>query len=169
VDADKQLVHIPGTSGSLAFPRQDGFQLRKWGGAEKAGFQLIPNVIFQAQKHLGLDSVDIVILLNVTLHWWRRESLPYPSPAMIASRMGVSKRTVERRIRALERRQFLRRLPAEENGEGGPRVRRFVLDGLMERLETLAEVGVNRREFAKQRRKIEGQGDEEGKQRRHKN
>jgi len=156
VDADKQPVHIPNPSGTLASSQGESFQLKKWGGAEKAGFQLVPNVIFQAQRRLGLDSGDVVILLNLTLHWWSADRLPFPSPAIIANRTGLSKRTVERRIKALEKKEFLKRLSAEAN-EGGPPRRKYQLDGFIEKLQTVAAIGLNQREFVKKRRKAEGQ------------
>jgi hypothetical protein len=59
--------------------------------------------LFQAQSSLAIDPVDLVILLNISLHWWGASSLPYPAPSRIAARMGVSRRTIERRLISLER------------------------------------------------------------------
>jgi hypothetical protein len=36
-----------------------------------------------------LDSIDVVILLNITLHWWEMSDLPHPRPSTIAKRMGI--------------------------------------------------------------------------------
>jgi hypothetical protein len=149
VHSDEQLVHIPKTAITPSSSQHEDFQLRKWGGAEKAGFQLVPNVIFRAQKHLGLDSVDVVILLNLTLHWWSAASLPFPSPALIANRMGLSKRTIERRIKALEKRKFLKRLRSEVNDDGEPLRRRYELNGFIEQLDVAASVGLTQRNFLK--------------------
>jgi hypothetical protein len=156
VPADEQLVHIPTTSVSPTSAQDGDFQLRKWDGAEKAGFQLVPNVLFRAQKHLGLDSVDVVILLNLTLHWWSATNLPFPSPAMIANRMGLSRRTVERRIQALEKRKFLRRLPWQVNAEGEPQRRRYELSGFIERLKGAAMLGLAQRDFVKRQHAEKG-------------
>ena len=150
------MDHTPEPSGNLAAAQPEDFQLKKWGGAEKAGFQLVPNVIFRAQRHLGLDSADVVILLNLTLHWWRADSLPFPSPAILANRMGLSKRTIERRIKALERKEFLKRLPLQTNEVGGAPRRRYELEGFIKKLEAAAAVGLSQREFAKKRRRAEG-------------
>jgi len=152
VHSDEQLVHIPKTAITPPSSQHEDFQLRKWGGAEKAGFQIVPNVIFRAQKHLGLDSVDVVILLNLTLHWWSAASLPFPSPALIANRMGLSKRTVERRIKALEKKKFLKRLRSEVSDDGEPLRRRYELSGLIEHLDVAASVGLTQRNFVKRQR-----------------
>src|SRR5438046_2315377 len=81
----------------------------KWGSALNAGFQVVPNVLVRAQTQLGLDAVDSMILLNLNLHWWQKDSLPYPPPSLIARRMGVSRRTIERRLFRLERAGWLKR------------------------------------------------------------
>jgi DNA-binding HxlR family transcriptional regulator len=122
-------------------------QLAKWGDAGRAGFQVIPNVLFRAQKHLGVDCVDILILLNLSLHWWGPYSLPYPSPALIAERMNVSKRTIERRLQTLEKSGFIKRLPAKAPQEGKPKVRSFEMSGLVAKLEEAALVGLVQREY----------------------
>src|ERR1019366_4860995 len=79
--------------GILAHER--GAIANKWGSALDAGFQVVPSVLVKAQSRLGLDAVDCMILLNLNLRWWQRDRLPYPPPALIAQRMGVSRRTVE--------------------------------------------------------------------------
>jgi hypothetical protein len=119
--------------------------MEKWGIAALPGFQLVPNVLFRAQRHLGLDSVDVVILLNIALHWWGPGRLPFPSPGIIANRMGVSRRTVERRIARLEERGFLRRLPPWGN-DSRVRQRPFEMTGLVTKLEEAATVAMLKRE-----------------------
>lgn len=119
----------PGASQSLA--------LAKWRSAIDAGFQVVPNVLIRAQSKLGLDPVDLAILLNITLHWWRSDELPYPQPKVIANRVGVSVRTVERRLEDLEKRGFLARMPSEKSADRLAR-RRIDLSGLVEKLEAAA-------------------------------
>src|SRR6266852_8885595 len=118
----------------------------KWGSALNAGFQVIPNVLIRAQSQLGLDAVDCVILLNLNLHWWRKHNLPYPPPALIARRMGVSRRTIERRLFRLEKGGWLKRLPADES-DSQPKVRKYDLSGMVQRLQQAAIIGVTQREY----------------------
>jgi len=124
----------------------------KWGGALGAGYQIVPNVLLQAQTKLGLDCVDCVILLNLRLHWWSKERLPFPPPALIANRIGVSRRTVERRLAKLEKRGWIKRLPAEGGNDGTPKIRRFVMSGTAERLSDAARLGVSQRDYRASRK-----------------
>jgi len=116
----------------------------KWGDAIDAGFQIVPNVLFRGQSKLGLDTLDLVIILNITLHWWLPGDLPFPQPRVIANRTGVSVRTIERRLEALEQRGFLKRLPAEKS-RNNLRQRRIDLSGLVRQLQEYAAVNLAQR------------------------
>lgn len=120
--------------------------VEKWGSALNAGFQVIPSVLIKAQSRLGLDAVDCMIILNLNLHWWQKYDLPYPPPSLIAHRMGVSRRTIERRLFHLQKAGWVRRLPAEGSA-GHPKVRRYDMSGLVQRLQQAAIIGVNQREY----------------------
>ena len=136
--------------------------LEKWGTALLGGFQSVPNVLVKNQGRLELDSVDVVILLHLNLHWWDKDRLPYPSPAMIATRMGVSRRTVERGIFKMEKAGLLKRLRGEGR-QGKLRVRRYDLSGLVQKLQEFALVDVNRREYrATQRSRRDDLSDSQG-------
>ncbi|WP_408903700.1 hypothetical protein [Paeniroseomonas aquatica] len=116
----------------------------KWGDALDAGFQIIPNVLVRGQAKLGLDALDVVILLNVNMHWWQPEDLPYPQPRVIASRMGVSIRTVERRLEVLEQKGLLHRLAPEKLPKQIAR-RRIDLGGLINRLQIFSRTNLSTR------------------------
>jgi hypothetical protein len=109
---------------------------RKWGESLDSGFQVIPDVLFRCQRILGLDALDVVILLNITTHWWEAEDLPHPRPSVIARRLGVTTRTVERRIARLQRTGFLKRL--ESRLKKGRTVRQFDLAGLVAKLRVVS-------------------------------
>jgi hypothetical protein len=115
---------------------------KKWGVSANAGFQIVPDTLFRCQKLLGLDAVDVVIILNITLHQWY-DDLPYPRPSIIAKRMAVSTRTVERHIESLEKKGFMRRLPSR--AKKGKMIRPFDLSGLKSKLERYAAVNLERR------------------------
>jgi hypothetical protein len=115
----------------------------KWGSALAGGWQVVPNVLIRAQAHLGLDAVDVVVLLNMNMHWWQKGDFPFPRPAIIAKRMGISKRTVERRIGKLVKAGLLERLPVTKEGH----LRRYKLDGLVNRLQNAAAIGLFQREY----------------------
>jgi hypothetical protein len=56
----------------------------KWGDALNAGFQLVPDVLLKHQSRLGLNPVDLVRLLDVLMHWWFAEQLPFPKTSLIS-------------------------------------------------------------------------------------
>lgn len=121
---------------------------KKWGHALDAGFQLLPNVLLLEMRTLKLQPLDVLIILNITLHWWEASSLPYPKPLSIAERLGVSTRTIERRLQALEKRGFIRRLPVESS-RWGRSVRRIDMSGFVQELAKLAPETLNKRSSAR--------------------
>jgi DNA-binding MarR family transcriptional regulator len=97
---------------------------------------MLPDVLLRCQRFLELESMDLVILMNIAMHWWDYHDLPYPRPSAIARRIGVSTRTVERRIAHMEERGLLVRLPSENLN--GRTVRRYDLSGLVQKLRKYA-------------------------------
>jgi hypothetical protein len=115
----------------------------KWGNSLNSGFQIVPDVLFRCQKVLGLEVIDLVILLNITTHWWHYDDLPHPRPSVIAQRMNLSTRTVERRIVELQKKGYLRRLEARR--KNGRTVRPYDLSGLVEKLKEVSMVNLVQR------------------------
>ena len=67
-----------------------------------AGWTAVPSVILQRQQALGLDPLDLNILLQLAQYWWFPENLPHPSKKALAECMGVNVSTVRKRIARLE-------------------------------------------------------------------
>jgi predicted ArsR family transcriptional regulator len=87
------------------------------------------------QRELGLDSLDIVVLLNLTLYWWYRGQPPYLRTNLIAGRAGVSSRTIQRVIRKLQAKGYVRREKwTDAKGVTRPAI---FFEGLIEKLEEL--------------------------------
>ena len=61
-----------------------GAAIAKWGESARAGFQILPDVLFKNQDGLGLSAVDLVVLTNLTLHWWYSDRKPFPRSTTIA-------------------------------------------------------------------------------------
>jgi predicted transcriptional regulator len=110
----------------------------RWGRAMAGGYQVVPNQLFRLQNTLGLSSIQVVILLNLSMHWWRKKDLPFITPYHIAKRMGVSRRTIERQLRQLCDIGLVqkRRLDEVEAINGNPRVG-YDLSGLISVLEEM--------------------------------
>jgi hypothetical protein len=123
--------------GEIRVEASAGTVTSKWGTAIDAGFQQVPDVLIRTQSQIGLSPLDLAILLNLTMHWWDKDNLPWPRPSVIAKRIGVSTRTIERRIAKMTDDGLIRRLPREKSD--GPTIRRFDLSGLVRRLEGLAD------------------------------
>jgi len=97
----------------------------------KAGWTVFPNVLFERQQALGLDPLDINILLHIASYWWSESGKPHPSKVTIAKAIGVDPRTVQRRIAALETANLIRR---EERriSKSGSKTNVYHLEGLIE-------------------------------------
>jgi DNA-binding transcriptional regulator YhcF (GntR family) len=68
----------------------------------QAGWNAIPSIIIEKQEALGLDAIDMNIIVHLSNYWWNAENLPHPSVEKIAKAIGVQPRTVQKRIKALE-------------------------------------------------------------------
>lgn len=74
----------------------------KWGeNALLMGWAAIPTTLLFLQEKLKITPLGMNILLNLVAHWWDRSEKPFPSQEALASRMGVSKRSIQREIARL--------------------------------------------------------------------
>ena len=87
----------------------------KYGEAAHGGFQAVPDLLLKNQDVLRLSAVDMVVLLNVLMHWWYPQQKPFPRSETISRRMGVTPRTVQRSLQNLEQENLLLR----EKGRDG--------------------------------------------------
>jgi DNA-binding MarR family transcriptional regulator len=84
---------------------------QKWGRTLwAAGWTGIPNVIIEKQAALGLDSIDINIIVHLAQYWWKAEALPFPKVRTIAEALQLSPRTVQKHIAGLEAIGLLKRI-----------------------------------------------------------
>jgi hypothetical protein len=91
---------------------------KKWGPSLiRAGWMSLPNTIVLRQKALGLDALDMNILLVLFTYWWRADDLPFPSKQTIANIIGVDPSTVRRRIQKMEKAGFIRRIERRVIGD----------------------------------------------------
>lgn len=115
---------------------------QRWRGAvtsAETGFTAVPDVLIRSQGQLKLSSTEMMVLLNILLHWWREGEWPYPRVSAISERMGISRRTVERAIRRLHEKGLVVHRRSEVMGNR-PAARRFDLSGLIDILRSRAEV-----------------------------
>jgi hypothetical protein len=112
------MQHDPAMLGPpdpIVYP-EPGRVTARYGVVAEAGFQPVPDVLLFHQNELGLRSEDLNVLLNITAHWYFPERMPYPHPASIARRMGVSVRTVQRSLTRLRKIGLLGKSKKNEEG-----------------------------------------------------
>jgi hypothetical protein len=91
----------------------------KWSKALiEAGWNAIPSIIIEKQEALGLDAIDMNIIVHLSNYWWHADNLPCPSVATIAKAVGVKPRTVQKRIKALHDLKLVTRTERRQTRRG---------------------------------------------------
>jgi DNA-binding transcriptional ArsR family regulator len=110
---------------------------QKWGLAVmKMGFCIVPSLLLRAQRRLGLNPVQLAVLMQLCDYWWEEGRKPYPSKDALARRLGIGARQVQRHIAALEEAGLVQRV--ERIGRhGGKLTNAYDLSGLVRRLKEL--------------------------------
>jgi predicted transcriptional regulator len=103
-----------------------------------AGWVAFPDILLEKQHALGLDAVDVNILLHIAKHWWTADNKPYPSKGSIATAINITARTVQRHIARMERDGLIRR---EERriAQQGSKTNLYHFDGLIEAAKRFAQ------------------------------
>ena len=106
---------------------------RKWTRPlMEAGWTAWPSILLERQHELGLDPLDVNILLQLAKHWWEADNPPYPSKRSIAAAIGVNPRTVQRRIERMEKVGLVHRRERRDP-YGGTKTNAYLFDGLIKR------------------------------------
>lgn len=87
----------------------------RWGDTIQSGFTATPNTLIKAQAKLGLSANDMVVLLNLIMHWWEVDTMPFPRMTTIAKRTGMNVRTVQRSMSNMKKLGYVVR---REQGNG---------------------------------------------------
>ncbi len=110
---------------------------KKWGKKVVAlGFCIVPSLLLKAQRRIGLNPSQLAVLLQLLDHWWESERRPYPGKKLLADRLGISPRQVQRHIADLEQAGLVRRTP-RVGSHGGKLSNEYDLTGLVRRLQQL--------------------------------
>ncbi len=94
--------------------------VKKWSKPlMEAGWTCIPTVIIHRQQALGLDSVDLNIIVYLASRWWYEDDPPFPSVQTIAEVIGLkSARSVQRHLAKLEDGELIERVSRSAPGKG---------------------------------------------------
>ena len=125
---------------------------RKWSKPlMAAGWNAIPNVIIEKQEALGLDPLDMNIILHLTHYWWHPDNLPHPSVETIAKAIGVKPRTIQKRVKALGELGLLER-QERRHTKNGSTTNLYSFKGLIEACRPFAEEKIKEIKAAKETR-----------------
>lgn len=111
-----------------------------------AGWTVLPSIILEKQDALGLDAIDVNILLQLARYWWFPENLPHPSKATIAKCIGVDPSTVRRHIARMEAVGFIRRQSRYDRKHGGQQTNLYNFHGLIQEATPFAKEFIAMRE-----------------------
>ncbi|PTQ86178.1 helix-turn-helix domain-containing protein [Agitococcus lubricus] len=112
---------------------------RKWGKAMmNVGWTAVPSIILKKQKQLGLDALDLNIILHLMSYWWTAGELPYPSKKTLAELMSVDESTIRRRIAKLEAGKLIKRILRPVAGDRH-KSNQYDFSGLIEAVTPFAE------------------------------
>jgi hypothetical protein len=126
----------------------------KWGVEVMAiGFCILPSLLFRAQNRLGLKSTHFAVILQLADYWWYDDNLPFPKKQTLAERVGLKEKQVQRLIRDLEQRGYVRRIVRKT--PHGQTSNYYDLSGLVKKLK---ELEPEFREAAAAKRKVERRG-----------
>ncbi len=119
---------------------QSGLQLnKKWGkDAIDLGYLVLPNSVLRFQHELGLDPVDLNIVIQIASYWWDVESPPWPSKKAIADSMRISESTLRKRLKNLESVGIIKRKYRFEVGKGQQSTA-YELSGLIRKLTPIVQ------------------------------
>ena len=112
----------------------------------EAGWTVLPSIILEKQHALGLDAIDVNILLQLARYWWYSDNPPHPSKASIAECIGVDPSTVRRHIARMEADGFIRREARYNKRFGGRETNTYHFDGLIKAATPHAKEFIEMRE-----------------------
>jgi DNA-binding transcriptional ArsR family regulator len=83
----------------------------KWTPAlVKLGYCTVPSILLWAQKRLKLTSEELNIVLHLADFWWDADADPHPSKDLLAGRMSMGGRQVQRHLTSLEKKGIVTRV-----------------------------------------------------------
>lgn len=121
----------------------------KWGDPLiDTGWTAIPSVILERQQALGLDALDLAIIIHLVKYWWYTDRPSRPSKRKIYECLGIAESTLRKRIADLEKGGLIERVKRFDEKKGQlPNEYKF--GGLIEKATILAEEEIQRREKGK--------------------
>lgn len=110
---------------------------QKWGKKVlELGFCIVPSLLLRGQQRLGLSARQLAVLMQLCDFWWEEGRKPHPGKKLLAQRLDLSERQVQRIIAELEQQGFVKRIQRAAP-HGGKQTNTYDLSGLVEKLKAL--------------------------------
>jgi DNA-binding MarR family transcriptional regulator len=113
------------------------------------GWTAVPSIILEKQHALGLDPLDLTIVLHLVMFWWYRDNPAHPSKGRIAAAIGIDASTVRRRIARMEKDGLIRREDRFDSSTGRQETNFYHFDGLIESTTPFAVEALREKEERK--------------------
>lgn len=128
---------------------------KKWGDkVADRGFSQVPNYLLLLNQFLDPDNrltpLELLLLIELSGAWWKKDEQPFPSMRTLAIRCGTSERQVLRAISHLEELDFIKRV--KRRSKGVIASNSYDLTPLVEMLNEVAEIYPN--DFPRARKRL---------------
>lgn len=93
----------------------------KWGDSVAGrGFSQVPNYLLLLNQFIDADNrlspLELLILIELSGSWWKKDEQPFPSMRTLAIRCGTSERQVLRAVSRLEELTLIKRVKRRSKG-----------------------------------------------------
>jgi DNA-binding HxlR family transcriptional regulator len=116
------------------------------------GFCIVPSLLMQAQARLGINPVQFNIIMHLADIWWDAAHQPWPKKQLLAERMGMSERQIQRQIAELEHAGLVQRVARTRPGRGKTS-NEYDLSGLVKKLQAFEPEFTEMKQENQKRRK----------------
>ncbi len=116
------------------------------------GFCIVPSLLMQAQARLGINPVQFNIIMHLADIWWDAAHRPWPKKQLLAERMGMSERQIQRQIAELESAGLVQRVGRTRPGRGKTS-NEYDLSGLVKMLQAFEPEFTEMKQENQKRRK----------------
>lgn len=110
---------------------------RIWGKAVYGhGYAGIPSLLIQAQRRLGINPMQMNIIVQLLDYWHEPSRKPFPTKRDLAKRMDVTEKTIQNNMRALEKAGIVQR-EQRKTAAGDWNSNIYHLDGLVAKVQAM--------------------------------
>jgi predicted transcriptional regulator len=99
-----------------------------------AGWSAVPSILIEKQEALGLQPIEMNVMLHLFQYWWFKDNLPHPSVGTMAKSLGVTDRTIQRTIKRLSELGFMEK-EERRHTRYGSATNLYSFNGLIEKLK----------------------------------